>query len=392
MSEIEQLLKDAVERAVIPFGVAMVADREGVLWSGAAGNSTAEAEATLDTVFRIFSMSKALGGLAANILIDRGLVSLDTPVVDILDDFASIQVLDSFGPEGPVLRAPRRPATLRHLLTNTAGFAYPGWSDRQAAYATLTDAPHPNSGLLDAIRGPLMFDPGDDMAYGYGFYWLAPIIERLDGRDVVDFCQAEIFEPLGMADTMFEPDRALDRVASGSLRSPDNTLTPFVVSPPSQPEVYGLGQALYCTAPDYIRFLRFILSDGQVDGQRLLSPMGMERLTKPQAGELTMPLMKTTASIYSADADLCPESPTTWTAGFLRNHADLPGRRRSGSLTWAGFLNTHYWVDPQAGIAAVLMTQLLPFVDPQFMSLYDTFERSVYREYAKTTHPATGTR
>jgi CubicO group peptidase (beta-lactamase class C family) len=272
---------------------------------------------------------------------------------------------------------------VRHLLTNTAGFAYPGWSDLQSTFALLTDAPHPNSGLLDAIRGPLMFDPGEGMVYGYGFDWIGPIIERLDGRTLVEFCQAEIFDPLGMVDTMFEPDRASDRLASGTLRTPDRCFTPFVVSPPALPEVYGLGQALYGTAPDYIRFLRFFLNEGELDGQRLISRAGFERMTTPQAGDLTMPVMKTTAAVFSADADLCPESTKTWTAGFLTNADDIPGRRRAGSLTWAGFLNTHYWIDPESGIAAVLMTQLLPFVDPEFMELYDTFERTVYSTYVR---------
>ncbi|WP_162249863.1 MULTISPECIES: serine hydrolase domain-containing protein [unclassified Nocardioides] len=384
MTEIDQLLSAAVEDKVIPFGVAMVTDRHGVLWSGVAGNRTPDVAATTDTLFRIFSMSKAIGAVAANILIDKQLLTLDTPVVDILDDFKNIQVLDGYGSNGPNLRDPRTPITVRHLLTNSAGFAYPGWSDRQSTFALLTDAPHPNSGLLDAIRGPLMFDPGEGMVYGYGFDWIGPLIEELDGRRVVEFCQAEIFDPLGMIDTMFEPDRAIDRLATGTLRTPDGSFTPFVVSPPAQPEVYGLGQALYGTAPDYIRFLRFFLNKGELDGRRLLSPEGFERMTTPQAGSLTMPVMKTTASVFSADANLCPESSKTWTTGFLTNTSDLEGRRRAGSLTWAGFLNTHYWADPTTGVAAVLMTQLLPFVDPEFMNLYDTFERTVYKTFAHT--------
>jgi CubicO group peptidase (beta-lactamase class C family) len=382
MPQVEQMLTQAVDQGVVPFAVAMVANADEILWTGAVGQRAPGAEATIDTVFRIFSMSKSIGAVAANLLIDRNLISLDTPVRDILAQFADLQVLDGFGPDGAVLRAPRHPVSLRHLLTSTAGFAYPGWSDIQSTFALLTNAPHPNSGLLDAIRGPLLFDPGTDMVYGYGFDWIGPIIEKLDGRDVIDFCQQEIFDPLGMADTMFEPDRAIDRLAAGSLRTPQNTLTPFVVSPPAHPEVYGLGQALYGTAPDYIRFLRLFLNEGQVDGQQLLSAESVARMTRPQAGELTMPPMLTTASVFSADADLCPQSPKTWTAGFLTNITDLPGRRRAGSLTWAGFLNTHYWIDPSSGIAAVLMTQLLPFVDPQFMGLYEAFEREVYRTWA----------
>lgn len=387
MPDLDDLLHRAVEQRHMPFAVAMVADRDDVRWSGAVGKSSPQAEADLNTVFRIFSMGKAIGSLAALILVDRGLLTLETPVGSVLEEFGDIRVLDSFGPAGPVLRPPRRPVTVRHLLTNTAGFAYEGWNSRQALYALMTGALHPNSGARIAIKGPLMFDPGDGMTYGYGFDWIGSLVARLDGRDAVTFCQDEIFDPIGMPDTMFEPDRAGARLAQTSMRSPDDSFTPFDVSPPAKPEIYGLGQCLYGTAPDYMQFLRFILNDGEIDGRHLLSREVMAMMKTPQSGGLTMPLMKTMAPLLSADVELVTSSVTTWTAGFLQNQTDVPGKRSAGSLTWAGFLNTHYWVDHRAGIAAVLMTQLLPFADERFMTMYDEFERAVYTSFGHPPSP-----
>ena len=100
-----------------------------------------------------------------------------------------------------------------------------------------------------------MFDPGEDFAYGFGFDWLALIIEKLDGRNVEQFCQEEIFGPLGMADTVFEPDFARERLAAVKVRGADGSLWDlgdFAIGPPPHPEVYGLGQALYSTASDYV--------------------------------------------------------------------------------------------------------------------------------------------
>ena len=313
MPDLDDLLHRAVEQRHMPFAVAMVADRDYVRWSGAVGKSSPQAEADLNTVFRIFSMGKAIGSLAALILVDRGLLTLETPVGSVLKEFGDIRVLDSFGPAGPVLRPPRRPVTVRHLLTNTAGFAYEGWNSRQALYALMTGALHPNSGARIAIEGPLMFDPGDGMTYGYGFDWIGSLVARLDGRDAVTFCQDEIFDPIGMPDTMFEPDRAGARLAQTSMRSPDDSFTPFDVSPPAKPEIYGLGQCLYGTAPDYMQFLRFILNDGEIDGRHLLSREVMAMMKTPQSGGLTMPLMKTMAPLLSADVELVTSSVTTWT-------------------------------------------------------------------------------
>ena len=105
-------------------------------------------------------MTKAIGALAAIILVGRDLVSLDTPVTSVLPDFHEIQVLETIGRDGPVLRPPQRPVTLRHLLKNTSGFAYPAWHKKQAIWQLVAGAPHPVTGTLASLKSPLMFDPG----------------------------------------------------------------------------------------------------------------------------------------------------------------------------------------------------------------------------------------
>jgi CubicO group peptidase (beta-lactamase class C family) len=379
MLELDQLLTDAVERQDLPFAVAMVANRERVLWQGSAGHAPASTPAGPQTLFRIFSMTKAIGALAAMILIERDLISIDAPIASVLPVFDEIQVLETIGPDGPVLRSPRQPVTLRHLLTSTAGFAYEAWNKKQAIWQMVTGAAHPVTGTLDSLKSPLMFDPGEDFAYSHSYDWIGPIVERLDGRKVERFCQDEIFDPLGMIDTAFEPDLARDRLAGVKLRGADGAFCDFDLSPTPHPEVYGLGQALYSTAPDYMRFLRTVLNRGELDGHRLIGTDTIEFMMTGQMGAMTMPPLKSIAPLLSADFDPCPGTPKTWTAGFVRNEADMPGMRRAGSLCWAGFLNTHYWVDPVTDLAAVLMTQSLPFGDPGFMETYFAFEQAVYR-------------
>jgi CubicO group peptidase (beta-lactamase class C family) len=113
---------------------------------------------------------------------------------------------------------------------------------------------HPTilSGLKMAMFYPMMTDPGTRWGYGPGIDWLGLMVEKIDGRRIDQFCREEIFEPLGMADTAFEVSDAMaKRLAAVKIRGEDGTFGPFEIAPPSKPEVYGMGHALYSTAPDY---------------------------------------------------------------------------------------------------------------------------------------------
>jgi CubicO group peptidase (beta-lactamase class C family) len=364
------LLDVAVAREDVPFAVAMVGDRDGVVWQGAAGAANASHMAGPDTVVRLFSLSKAVGAVMAMIVLDRGLLTLDTPVVAVLPEFAEIQVLESLGPDGPVFRAPRRPVTLRHLLAHTSGLAYETFDARQFAYQAATGSERLGSGTKASWFYPLMFDPGDAFTYGIGAEWAGLMVAVADGRSIERFCQEEIFDPLGLRDTAFEPDGLRDRLADHDL------------APPARPEVYGMGSALYGTASDYLRLLRLILGRGELEGVRLISPTTAQLLLDNQIGDLSVPRIASHVPRISADLDWFPETRKTWTAGFMRVEQDVPGRRRAGSLSWGGLLNTHFWVDPASGIAAVFLTQMLPFCDPRCLAVLDAFERAVYRELA----------
>ena len=160
MSGMDGVLERAVAQADVPFAVGMVADADGVRYSGAVGDAAPGRAAGEDTVFRIFSMTKAVGAVAATILIDRGKIRFDTPVADILPEFANVQVLDGFDGDTPVLRAPKVQATLRHLATHTSGLEYEFWNADVARYMEATGHPTILSGLKASLFYPMMTDPG----------------------------------------------------------------------------------------------------------------------------------------------------------------------------------------------------------------------------------------
>jgi methyl acetate hydrolase len=224
-----------------------------------------------------------------------------------------------------------------------------------------------------------MSDPGTRWGYGIGIDWLGQVVEKVDGRRIDQFCSEEIFEPLNMPDTGFEVSPAMkERLASVAARGEDGKLAPIDLAPPSQPEFYGMGHSLYSTAPDYMRFLRMFLNRGALDGKRVLSEAAVDRMLSDHMQGLTFEKMITAIPPVTADCDPFPDARRTHSFGFFHVEDDVPGMRSGGSQAWAGVLNTHFWFDPKKDVAALIMTQTLPFVEPRFTNTYGKFERAVY--------------
>ncbi|KQW42661.1 hypothetical protein ASC77_23675 [Nocardioides sp. Root1257] len=379
MGRLADVLDSGVERGDIPFASAVVTNAERDIWQHATGAFDENRDAQVDSVYVMLSMTKAVGAAAALVLVDRGQLSLDTVVEEVVPEFKEIQVLEDFSASGLVMRPPRTPVRLRHLLTHTSGLTYATYHVKQKAYEYISNCPTFGS-TIESFKYPLMFDPGEQFMYGLGPDWVGVLIERVSGLSLDAFCRAEILDPLGMVDTVFEPDGLAGRIAPVTARSADGSLSTVEFAPPLRPETYSVGGALYGTAPDYARFLRLVLNDGQVDGQRILSTSAVETMTQNQIGDLRVPAILTSSLPWSENVELAPGSPATWTTAFLRNEVDLEDMRRAGSLAWAGFLNTHYWVDPLTRIGGVLMTQVMPFCDSRTIDVFRSFEQAVYAE------------
>ncbi|KIT15344.1 serine hydrolase domain-containing protein [Jannaschia aquimarina] len=379
MTGLQEIADRAVADAAVPFTVIVAANGDGILASAHAGDAAEGRPADEDTAFRIFSMTKLVGSLAAMMLIDRGKLSMDTEVASILPDWDTLQVLDGWDGDTPRLRAPRTAATVRHLATHRSGLEYEFWNGEMARYLEATETPSILAGTRAAMNYPLMFDPGERWGYGPSIDWLGLLVEAVDGRRIDAFCREEIFAPLGMSDTAFEPDGMEDRLADVRIRGEDGAFGPFDLAPPPGPEVYGMGHCLYSTAPDYMRLLRMMLRGGELDGARILSEEAVDQLFADQMEGHAFERMETVAPPITDSFDPFPGAAGHGFAGLL-NRSDIDGKRRAGTLSWAGVLNTHWFCDRTADLAAVIMTQTLPFVEPRYMDLYDAVERALYAD------------
>jgi CubicO group peptidase (beta-lactamase class C family) len=379
---LDDVLRKAVERGTVPGVVAMATTADGPCYAGAFGQRRLGdgAPMTLDTVFRIASMTKAITCVAAMQLVEKGKLSLDGPVPAIDAGLAQPLVLDGFDAQGkPILRPPKRPITLKHLLTHTAGFCYEQWNpDLERCIAAL-GLPQMASGTLAALRMPLMFDPGERWEYGINIDWVGRLVEEISGQKLDAYFAAHITGPLGMKDTGFAVSSAQRaRQAAVHQRAADGTLTPQPFEVPIEREFLAGGGGLYCTAGDYLSFLQMLLRGGKLDGMEILKPETVALMGENHIGALPAGVLKANWPQMTNDVDLFPGQNVRWGLGYMLTPEPGPYGRSAGSLTWAGIFNTYYWLDPAKRVAGLIMTQILPFADPATLGVLGDFEQAVY--------------
>ena len=384
MQAIDAVLQQAVESGDVPGVVAAVADDSGVVYEGAFGKRTLDAEPamTADTVFRIASMTKAVASVALMQLYERGKFGLDQPAGEILPELGSVEVLDGFDDAGqPRLRPAKHPVTPRRLLTHTAGFTYEMWNADLKRYQETTGREGVLGGKKAGLRMPLVCDPGTRWEYDVNTDWVGLLVEALSGQTLAAYLEANVFAPLGMTDTRFHRTPEQDaRVAGVHQRGEDGTLTPSSVELVRDDAEYDSGgHGLHSTAADYLHFQRMLLGRGSLNGARILEPDTVVLMGENHIGALDVGRMSSVAPPVSNDVQFAPDIVHKHGLGFLINTAAYPGGRAAGSLAWAGLLNTYYWIDPTKRVAGVILTQMLPFFDAKVIPTYDRFEKATYQ-------------
>lgn len=376
------VLGGAVAAGRVPGVVAMAADREGVIYEGAFGERTAGGGVamTTDTVVWIASMTKAITSVAAVQCVERGLLDLDAPAAKVVPAIAEIQVLQGFDDKGaPRLRAPKRPITLRHLLSHSSGCSYEIWNPDMAKVQAAFGIP----GIIEcrnkALSLPLVADPGERWEYGMGIDWAGKMVEAVSGRKLGAFLKENLFDPLGMTSTAFRISPEMrSRLAGTHLRGEDGRCAPFPFELSQEPEFEMGGGGLYGTMGDYLKFVRMVLNHGQLGGERVLRPDSVaNHLMVNQMGDCRVSLLKSAMPLTN-DAEFFPGVKKSWSLAFQINLEPVFTGRPAGGLMWAGLANSFYWIDPTNGVGGVYATQIFPFADRESVPLYYAFESAVY--------------
>lgn len=377
------ILKRATDAGDVPGVIALATDRDGSIYEGAFGLRALgqSAPMTMDTVVWIASMTKAVTGLAAMQLVERGKLDLDGPAGKVVPALGAVQVLEGFDGAGqPRLRAPKRPVTLRHLLTHTAGFSYEIWSEAIGRYQQARNVPGIISCENAALTTPLLFDPGERWEYGINMDWAGKMVEAASGMTLGAYMKENIFAPLGMSETAFKMTPAMRaRLAKIHQRGEDGKLAATDLEIPQAPQFEMGGGGLYSTAGDYAKFVRLMLNGGTAEGRAIVTPATFEAMTKNAMGANVVTKLKTAAPPLSHDAEFFPGMIKKWGLSFQITTERAPTGRSPGSLSWAGLANTFFWIDLARGVGGVFLSQVLPFADTRSLPLFLAFESEVYR-------------
>ncbi len=320
-----------------------------------------EGEVTPDHIFRMASMTKAITSVAALQLVEQGLIGLDDPVSRYLPEIDSIPILRS---NGQLIEA-RRPITLRHLLTHTAGFGYSFMNDRLAGFEQPENWPHRDL--------PRLTEAGNVWIYGTSTDWVGRLVEEISGLSLENYFRKNITGPLQMHRTWFDvPDSLKNSIVSVGTRvapsQPDFRESPQRI--PALPVTeYSGGGGLFSTMNDYLNFFQCILNGGEWNGVRILNEETVMMMFEDQLPAL----LGTERNPVDPSAGERRGQSLAWGIQTVDNDFG----RKAGSGYWSGILNTYYSIDINTGIAVVVMANYMPFLDPGVLDLYKKFEAMV---------------
>lgn len=364
-------------------GVVAILARDGdIRHVATAGFADVEAGTpmTADTLVRVASMTKPVTALAVMILIEDGVLSLETPVSDYISAFADARVATAVNvdeefdiPTEPL----ERPITIEHLLTHTSGVGYV--FDYQTNLGALYIGNDIYSGggdtlaeRMETLAGlPLYFQPGERWFYSYASDVLGHVVEQASGMSLEAFMDERIFTPLGMDDTTFFPGEThAGRVATLYTHDDMSALTAIEGSADQAlvaPFAAG-GAGLFSTANDYLRFAQMLANGGALDGVRIISADSVEAMATPHV-----------------QADRAPQGMTDMDMGYGYGVGvvyDGPGDhpwRRVGDFGWAGYFDTEFVVSPSTGMVALILAQEQPgATTAETTSARDVFDEHVY--------------
>lgn len=371
----------------VPGVVAGVTDRNSDVYLGASGvrDLSTNTAMTTDTVFNIWSTTKAVTGTACLQLVESGDLDLNAPAKEYAPAIGELQVIEGFDDAGqPILRAPARDITTHHLLTHTAGFGYDFFNETYNRLAEEHGQPSVATATRAALKTPLLFDPGTKWEYGSNIDWAGQVVEGITGKRLGEVFQERIFAPLGMNDSAFAPTADMRaRQVRHHQREADGTLTPSDFAAPVTPEVDFGGHGLFSTVPDYLKFIRMWLNEGRsASGEQVLSPASVDLgFTNQLPDNLQVTMLPGVIGWLSNDAEFFPGFKKTWSYTFQYTEDPWPTGRPSGAIGWAGLANLFYWIDRENGFGGYWATQILPFADGPSFTDFVAFETAAYNAF-----------
>jgi CubicO group peptidase (beta-lactamase class C family) len=373
IQEMDAFFKKVTEEGEPTGLVALVANRKEFLYHKGFGkqNVGKDIEMEPDSLFRIYSMTKAVTSVAIMMLFEDGLLGLDDPASQFVPAYRNRPILDSFNVSNSsfTTNPAEKEITIRHLLTHTSGL---GYAFKSETVELLKEATGKGEHKL-----PLMFEPGSQFLYGPSTHVLGRLIEAISGKSLDVFFKERIFDPLGMKETFYAlPESAYRRLVTTHLRKEGSLVE---LPNPGKHPVYLRGDyGLISKGADYIKFLQMLLQVAAGDETQLIKPSTFHLMAQNQIGPLD--LIQDLGSMQHRSRPFpSGGGRDKFGLGFQISVDEALDLRPRGCLSWSGIQNTFFWVDPKNEIAAVLLMQVDPYGDDACISTLLGFEQAIYR-------------
>lgn len=367
LERVGEAMQRYIDADLVPGTVTLIARRGKIVHFEARGERWVEEGEPMgeDTIFRIASMTKPITSVALMMLFEEGHFLLTDPISKWLPEFSDMQVAVPTEGDGVNrsyrLEEAKRPITVKHILTHTAGLAnsYRG-PHTQPLYRKAVERQSPDETVADYVRRlatvPLNYHPGEKWEYSRATCVVGRLVEEISGLTLDEYFRQRIFEPLGMYDSHFYlPEDKLDRFVAQYTPGPDNDKIELVDPPTAdsrfiaEPHVFFMGSGgLVSTAADYWKFQQMMLNGGELNGVRLLGRKTVELMTVNHTGDLPIWLRGPGAGFglgYSVTTD----------------RGDANSMSSVGTFGWGGAYCTYFWVDPEEDLIGILMTQVRPY-------------------------------
>ena len=385
LAKLDDYLDRLIETGHCPGATLLVARHGKVVKFDTYGMADADRGTPMrrDAIFRIYSQTKPVTGVALMILFEEGKWRFDDPVTKFVPEFADLRVFNGFDEDGSMqLEKVERAPTMRELLTHSAGFGYGLSTDDpvEKAYhdADFMRAQSTDDAIRRLTRLPLASQPGRHWRYSAAADIQGYIVERLSGQSLAEFMRTRIFEPLGMSDTAFYvpaqksgrlvPPLSYDAASKGLV--PATGILVFDYSKP--PATASGGAGLVSTTRDYARFTQMILNRGELDGARILSPSSVRLLsTNHLADEIRgvpeEPFSAATGVGFGVDFAVVTDTARAGTT------------QGKGTLSWGGAAGSWFWIDPANDVCVLGMIQVMDrWADPALQYIDSETSALVY--------------
>ena len=335
-----------------------------------------------DTIFRIYSMTKPITGVAMMILYEEGKWKASDPIAKHIPELANLQVHSGTDGAGKaILEAPAHAPTVGELMSHTAGFTYGFFGstpvDKLYQEVNPLRAPSLKEFVERLAKLPLAYQPGERWVYSVAVDVQGYLVEKLSGKPFPDFVRERILAPLGMKDTdFFVPQDKLARLATVYTPDPKGPGLVAVPHDPTVTEPPGLpsgGGGLYSTASDYLRFAQMLLDGGERDGVRLLSPSTVELMRTNHLPERLM-----TGKFGIGLHTMQPGLGFGYDFAVMEDPVKVGSTAGKGSYMWDGLAGTWFWIDPTNDLVFVGMVQRI-VTAPGMPNLEDLSRALVYQ-------------